>query len=413
MSVPAGGQQFESINGAIAAAKPGATIRLHAGVYREQVTITKSITLKAAGDGPVWIDAGCDHPNALLIKADSVSIRGIGVRKAQEATIRLEAADNITLDNLTVQDWNCTNEEDQFRAGVASWFGGRKLIVRNSRFERRVDLGGPDAGYGNAVWVKNSSPIGGGGHLIERNTVVGGFDGIGGETESVPWGGFKSDTIIQNNTVTDCSDDGIQVEGGTTRVVVRGNTVRGCLIGIAFAPALTGPLTITRNVIIDPVSHRDQGPAMLKVGAGSIGEVLVYHNSFFGGDGDADGLKQTNRGLTNIRFRNNAIYAGRYVFETDEGLGAMDIDYDAIATSDFNRFAVWSGAQLADFGALLNVTGQEQNGMTTHDFVWDDQLRLLAGSPLIDRGTLIPGINDDYGGSAPDIGAFEFPSPRR
>ena len=33
---------------------------------------------------------------------------------------------------------------------------------------------------------------------------------------------------------------------------------------------------------------------------------------------------------------------------------------------------------------------------------------LAKDSPLIDKGVLIPGINDDFSGNAPDIGAFEF-----
>ncbi|MCB0118588.1 MAG: hypothetical protein KDD72_06135 [Anaerolineales bacterium] len=39
---------------------------------------------------------------------------------------------------------------------------------------------------------------------------------------------------------------------------------------------------------------------------------------------------------------------------------------------------------------------------------WGD-FSLSATSPNIDRGVLIPGINDNYFGSAPDIGAFESP----
>jgi hypothetical protein len=34
--------------------------------------------------------------------------------------------------------------------------------------------------------------------------------------------------------------------------------------------------------------------------------------------------------------------------------------------------------------------------------------RLQAGSPGIDAGLRLPGINDTYQGSAPDIGAFEL-----
>jgi hypothetical protein len=279
--------------------------------------------------------------------------------------------------------------------------------VRDSRLERRVDLDGPDDGYGNGIWVKNLGPFTGGGHVIEGNTIIGGFDGIGGEPENEAWGAFRANTVIQDNTIENCSDDGIQVEGGTRDVVVQRNEIRGCLVGIAIAPALEGPLTIMRNVIIEPLPHRDEGPAMLKVGDGSVGEVLVYHNSFFAGETAADGLKQTNAGLTNIHFRNNAIYTGRYVFETGDEAD-LDFDYDALATFDPDRFAVWNGEMLGDLGSFRESTGEEANGITTHDFTWDADLRLLAGSPLIDRGEILPGINDDYVGDAPDIGAFEF-----
>jgi hypothetical protein len=34
--------------------------------------------------------------------------------------------------------------------------------------------------------------------------------------------------------------------------------------------------------------------------------------------------------------------------------------------------------------------------------------RLAAGSPLIDVGMAIPGVNDDFFGEAPDIGAYEY-----
>jgi hypothetical protein len=32
-------------------------------------------------------------------------------------------------------------------------------------------------------------------------------------------------------------------------------------------------------------------------------------------------------------------------------------------------------------------------------------------NPLLDRGIPIPGFNDDYAGSAPDLGAFELGRP--
>ena len=39
--------------------------------------------------------------------------------------------------------------------------------------------------------------------------------------------------------------------------------------------------------------------------------------------------------------------------------------------------------------------------------VADNDYRLVATSPLIDKGVLIPGINDNFTGTAPDIGRYE------
>ena len=407
-------QPFKTIGKAALVASSGDTVYIGAGTYPETVSLTRSglpaapIVFRAQGNGAVWVDGACTRTNVFDISADHLTIVGIGVKRANEANIRLDASDHITLDGLTVQDWACAGGEDQFRAGVASWGGGSHLTVVNSRFERRVDVAGTDDGYGNAIWLKNTGASAGGGHLISGNTIIGGYDGIGGEPEDVSWGAFNHDSTIENNTVSDCSDDGIQVEGGTANVMVQGNTVKRCLIGIAFAPALTGPLTIQRNVISEPIERFGLGAAMFKAGDSSVGEVRVYHNSFFAGSTPADGLKQTNADLRNITLKNNAIYSSRYVIETGSHTGTVSANYDAMYTSDSGRFVKWNGSTYNPLSSFRNATGQEMNGTSPASFGWDATLRPLAGSPLIDAGVVIPGANDGFSGSRPDVGAFEF-----
>ncbi len=191
-------------------------------------------------------------------------------------------------------------------------------------------------------------------------------------------------------------------------MTVSGNTVSGCLIGVAFAPALGGPLTIVGNVITDPQPRRGEGPAAFKAGDDSTGEVRVYHNSFFAGATPADGFKQTNPNLANVHLLNNAIYAGRYVWETYSHTGTVSADYDALFTADGDRFLKWDGTRYYSLSEVQTSTGQETHGITASNFSWDAELRPLADSPLIDAGVVIPGVNDGYSGSAPDIGAFEF-----
>ncbi len=403
-------QPLRTVQAAADLAGPGDTVNIAPGVYAPfsaETSGTAGSPVTFRGSTGAWIDGGCSD-YAIDISADHITIEDLGARRSNTEVIHLFAASNVTLDRLTVTDWNCGEGADQYRGGISSWGGGSALTVRDSYLERRVTESGDDVGPGNGIWVKNTGPGAGGGHTFTGNTIIGGHDGIGGEPEDVPWGVFNGDTLIAGNTVRECDDDGIQVEGGTHNVTVSGNTVSGCLIGVAFAPALGGPLTIVGNVITDPQPRRGQGPAAFKAGDDSTGEVRVYHNSFFAGATPADGFKQTNANLANVHLLNNAIYAGRYVWETYTHTGTVTADYDAIYTTDSDRFVKWENNWHGSLASLRSATGQETHGITASGFVWDAELRPLAGSPLIDAGVVIPGVNDGYSGSAPDIGAFEF-----
>lgn len=406
-------QPFRTIQRAADVAGPGDTINITPGTYAP-VTFGRSgsegnpITVRRNGGGAlVWIDAACNEANAVQIKGDYITIQDIGAKRAGEATVSLDAADHVTLERMNIQDWNCWDGEDQYMAGVSSWAGGSHLTVRDSILERRVSVAGDDVGFGNGIWIKNTGPEAGGNHAIEDNTIKGGWDGIGGEPEDVSWGGLNRDSIVQRNNISDCNDDGIQVEGGGQDVTIAYNTVKRCLIGIAFAPALTGPLTIMRNVISEPQPRRGEGPAMFKAGDGSSAEVRVYHNSYFAGAEAADGLKQTNPDMGNIHLLNNAIYASRYAIETYTHTGNMTADYDALASTDRDRLVKWANEWYRPLYAFQGI-GQETHGISPASFGWDSALRPQAGSPLIDKGARIPGVNDNYSGSAPDIGAYEF-----
>jgi hypothetical protein len=62
---------------------------------------------------------------------------------------------------------------------------------------------------------------------------------------------------------------------------------------------------------------------------------------------------------------------------------------------------------------LQAATGQEQHGLNAapgFSGTAAGNYNLGPASPLIDQGVVIPGINDGYNGSAPDIGAYESAS---
>jgi parallel beta-helix repeat protein len=69
---------------AIDRARAGDVIRIHGGRYREAVTITKRVTVKAVGPGRVVVDGRCRTRVVVDVEADGVTLRGFTVRGADE-----------------------------------------------------------------------------------------------------------------------------------------------------------------------------------------------------------------------------------------------------------------------------------------------------------------------------------------
>lgn len=363
--VTVGPGSYPTISAAVAAATPGDVVRIGSGVYREQVDVSIPLSIEAAESGTVWVDGECNRQNGFRVSASNVSISGVGVRSVNEAGIRIDGADDVSIDNVTVQDYNCDDGQDQFEAGVAVWDGGARLRVTNSTIIRRVNLGGGDRGFGNGIWVKNVGQGSGGGHYIAGNTIIGGYDGIGGEPEDASYGSFYRDTVIERNVIRACWDDGIQVEGGTIEVVVRDNKITGCGVGIGLAPTKQGPLYIERNEIRDLVPGFYGQQAAFKLGDYSSGQVYITDNVVVT---PGDGFKQTNAGsVGTITARRNIVSVSRRVIEMGNIPAAASFDEDCLWSTDPNRFIIWEGDDYQSLAEFQNGTGQEPNGTESQD----------------------------------------------
>src|SRR4030042_415417 len=170
------------------------------------------------------------------------------------------------------------------------------------------------------LWFKsNENNPSGGGHYIAGNTIIGGWDGIGGEEEGSAHGTFDRDTIIENNTVRDCWDDGIQSEGGDKNVRIRNNDISGCGAGIAFAAPISGPLYVENNYIHDLVMGDYGNLFCYKVGNSTSATVYLTGNTCDvdsaaeQAQGGADGIHQTNGGMFSIVSSGHASQPSRHV----------------------------------------------------------------------------------------------------
>lgn len=302
----------------------------------------------AGNSSAVTLDAACQANHNVVVDRDGQVIEDMTLLNARESAILIDGFDDVTVRDVTIQNYDCDGGGPQNEAGIACWECSG-LTVEDVTIERAT-------GGGNGIWVKNS----GGGNLIRDNTIRGGFDGIGGEDEFSPMGSFNRDTVIEGNEVSGCDDDGIQSEGGNDGVVIRDNTITNCLIGIAFAPNLSGLLTIQDNTILDVVPRRGNDPACWKEGGVGAGTTQLLDNVCQTEQGD--GFKQSGGfGHSPVMARGNCIQVGRYVIETFEP-GPLDFDGDRLWTTDDNRFIKWADTLYGSLAAFRGATGLEENG---------------------------------------------------
>lgn len=88
----------------------------------------------------------------------------------------------------------------------------------------------------------------------------------------------------------------------------------------------------------------------------------------------------------------------------------IDLDYDDLWNGGADDLVRWDSTGYATLAELAAATGQESHGLSVEPKfaqAASGDYRLDAASALIDAGVLIPGINDDYAGSGPDLGAYE------
>jgi hypothetical protein len=259
------------------------------------------------------------------------------------------------------------------------------------------------------------------GNVIRSNRFEHMFDGahLLADEEGAP----TENLDFHDNVIVDCGDDGIETDGVGSNCRIYNNVISNYLTGISVAPAALGPTYIFRNQLLDsrtvPSVESDDGrfhgyPIKLNHQTREhpwTSWVYLYHNTCVTTNPDLDGFVFNYYWWywTNIVSRNN-IYAGtRHALANVNEACPVDFDYDNLFTTDPSRFVQWFPNRYASLAALTAGTGQERHGLSVEPrFEGRGDFRLRPHSPLIDRGVRIPGLNDQFLGAAPDIGAFEM-----
>jgi parallel beta-helix repeat protein len=382
---------------------------------------------RAAGTVYLWLPGGGD-PNGHLVQASGGSG---GFDLIDRSFIRI-AEFNLMSGDIKMQNATGCLVEDVRHLYPATelWASGSDNVITRS-----------EIAYASYTGVRLSGM---------RNTLskchVHHCDYFGTNNSIVELGSKNSMIGGSQNTIVDCSlhdtgRDGVRIVGRID--------ISGCIIehneiynaGLiakdlgGFYSGLTdgGGTVIRYNIVHDiwPKQSPQYGPFALGEGIyldNSSSNFLVHHNVVYRTAAWAIMLNQPSR--NNLVYNNTAVGSGGgwgdVICSQSMAPGFVGVDGTVVANNlavmldnrdgwciKFDRKApayYHNGYYNLLHSNRLNNQGVEGTGVTGNPLfacAAGNDFSLLAGSPMIDKGAVIPGITDGYVGAAPDIGAYE------
>ncbi|MBI4903950.1 MAG: right-handed parallel beta-helix repeat-containing protein [Acidobacteria bacterium] len=439
-------------------AQPGDTILIHAGLYRPERynyvdplsapfhgywslslkgTADKPITIKGAGDGEAIFDGGGNSKLFDMIASSHHIIEGLTFRNTEVAIFAGEK-EVLGAVGLTVR--NCRFED----IGVGVWTefaGSSDFYIADNLFLGREDqmrlIGWNQAGQRSAGIYPSHQlrsffaiKVYGPGHIIAHNAVAYFHDGICISTYGPPEEDPErqaSSIDIYNNDIHLSNDDFIETDGGSHNVRVFNNRgINAAHNGYSAQPFFGGPVYFIRNILY----HVPAGNP-LKFSSAPAG-IMVLHNTFIGEQGAREPY-------SNSHFRNN-LFLGKDIpnrgimawahatpqFSSDYNgfrpnrdvknqytwivKGGKDSTYSTLAELAAATKHETHGIEL-DFDIFENLTPDDPSQRYRVYHSMDLNFRLKPNSKAVDAGVLLPTINDNHTGRAPDLGALETGQP--
>jgi len=447
--------------------QPGDIIKIHGGLY-QGVLLNYPDWHNIPFDGTYWFTAKGTAERPIVIEAaGDGEVIFDGARAAN--LFNVMATDHHIFQGLTFR-----NVDRVFEAGRKHLAGASNLTVRNCRFEMvgeglrtefagsknfliqdNVMIGRDDRYrvYGWAAHREGHIPYGthlldsyygikvyGSGHVIAHNSIAFFHDSIGISTYGSPEEEQELKAVsidIYNNDLHLQVDDFVEADGGVHNIrIMRNRGVNTAQSGISAQPVFGGPAYYIRNIL-----YNVQKGGALKIHGGVPG-LTAYHNTFIAENNGGGGHPNSN-------YRNNLIlgsdghtYISRFPYTTTYSIA----DYNGYRPnqgpeSPEGQFR-WLSPQgeweeFKTLGELKKASGLEAHGIIVDYDDFEDLQKPIqgpVGTPLgempgpvyhavdlnfnlnsngkaVDAGVVIPNVNDNFTGKAPDLGALEVGAP--
>lgn len=448
--------------------KPGDTILVHAGTYKDNRfvyggfdknvetygtsfdgtyyltasgTPDKPIVIKAAGDGEVVFDGNGNDTLFNLLAANYNYFDGITVRNTNVAFLLgikdIAGADGFTLINSRAYDVGRVVRDD--------WAKSKDYYIADNVFLGRHDPEHITSWIGADVWGKYSGfpalitseyavKVYGQGHVVAHNYIANFHDAIDnatfGNPSPVPEDQGASVDFFGND-MFNITDNCIELDGGVHNMRAFDNRCANTAqLAYSTQPIFGGPAYIYRNI-----SYNNTTAGALKLLDNPAG-ILVYNNTFIGSAGALGPA-------SNIHFRNNLIVGDGWkkpIFQVKTLTPYSSSDFNGFGPNQVAGNFAWDGPPFdsANGGRVHKAYNtlaeyQKGSGQDVHSVVVgldafvnvrptdasdprklylpeDLDFRLGPHSAAIDKGTVLPTITDGFDGRAPDLGAYEFGS---
>ena len=428
-------------------------------------TAEKPIVIKGAGDGEAIFDGDGAYNLFNVMAANFNYFEGLTIRNtdlAFQAGLKNIAGSS----GLTIKK---SRFENVGRAIYTDWSGSKNYYIADNvmigRFNPNYLMGFTGRTWQNLpefdpkLLSEYAVKVYGSGHVVAYNAIANFHDGVDVATYGNPDGSpnpirdrMPVSIDFYGNDISNVEDNCIEADGGAHNIrIFRNRCFNHGHRALSVQPMFGGPVYFIRNVVY----HAPEGGAV-KFTASSSG-IVVYHNTLVAP------IKPMLLAASNVHYRNNLILGKSETLETfavESNTNYSSSDYNGFRPNDGAEFSFeWSTPPAAMRANFLGEPGirstQEQTqfeqkarerrrfkglkeyaaatGQDSHSVIIDYDVftkvtapgpdprtlykpadfdfSLRPGSAAADAGVRLPGVNDDFNGRAPDLGALELGHP--